>query len=390
MIYVLGEPLEASLLFKKFASTFHEFQIVRNRDLCIGRKVCINQCTYEVHFWDESRDRVEHDNCKCSGCHRCAAMCPTGALTVNFSDSGLRSSSSWTASLVRSIYKQAENGSAHSAGSGCNATVPVYWDRLLIDAGQAGTPCKSPCASLKTNLTQNIEIDIPILLDKEACGNINLQAAMLKASRELGCVFNEGAAFKLSKINAVHDVADVALDAVRSGAEILIIGGNCRTGCAASDRFCKDRGIPLELAIAGVDQRLRKEGIRFNVSIIAENCIRCSDDVIKAIALGADAVNLDTAALIAVGCTLCGHCNTGKCPWGIATNDRKIVKRQNPEVAAELLVNLVRVWSYEIEKTLKSMELDSIKSLCGNRDKLRAIGLSEIEMNLLGVRHAGY
>ena len=111
--------------------------------------------------------------------------------------------------------------------------------------------------------------------------------------------------------------------------------------------------------------------------------------MIKAIALGADAVNIGTAALIAVGCTLCGRCYTGKCPWGIATNDKKLAKRQNPEVAAERLVNLVRGWSHEIEEMLGGMGLNSIESLRGNRDKLRAVGLTESEMNILGVKHAG-
>jgi glutamate synthase domain-containing protein 2 len=111
--------------------------------------------------------------------------------------------------------------------------------------------------------------------------------------------------------------------------------------------------------------------------------------VVKAIALGADAVNIGTAALLAVGCTLCGRCYTGKCPWGIATNDALLAKRQNPDVAAKKLANLVRAWSHEIMEMLGGMGLNSIESLRGNRDKLRAVGLSAEEMDTLGVKLAG-
>ena len=83
-----------------------------------------------------------------------------------------------------------------------------------------------------------------------------------------------------------------------------------------------------------MDQRLRDEGIRNRTSVVAAGGIRCSADVVKAIALGADAVYIGSATLVAVGCTLCGRCYTGKCPWGIATNAPKLARRQNPDQAA--------------------------------------------------------
>lgn len=55
-------------------------------------------------------------------------------------------------------------------------------------------------------------------------------------------------------------------------------------------------GIPIELALASVDTRLREEGIRDRVSIIAGGGIRSSADVVKAVALGADCVYIGTAA----------------------------------------------------------------------------------------------
>ena len=57
----------------------------------------------------------------------------------------------------------------------------------------------------------------------------------------------------------------------------------------------------------------------------------------EAIALGADAVYIGTAALVAMGCHLCQKCYTGKCNWGIATQDRLLTRRLNPDVAVRRL-----------------------------------------------------
>jgi len=78
------------------------------------------------------------------------------------------------------------------------------------------------------------------------------------------------------------------------------------SGHGATPKVIRDNvGIPIELALASVDQRLREEGIRNETSIIASGTIRNSGDVAKAIALGADAVKIGTAASSALGCTVC-------------------------------------------------------------------------------------
>jgi glutamate synthase domain-containing protein 2 len=191
------------------------------------------------------------------------------------------------------------------------------------------------------------------------------------------------------KIAAVHNVAAIASGVVRAGADIVTVDG-MRGGTGAAPAMIRDNvGIPIELALAAVDQRLRDEGIRHKASVVAAGGIRCSADVVKAIALGADAVYIGTATLLSVGCTLCGRCYTGKCPWGIATNDPRLSKRQNPEVASTKMVNLVKAWSHEIQEMLGGMGLNSIESLRGNRDKLRGVGLNDTELDILGVKYAG-
>ncbi len=191
------------------------------------------------------------------------------------------------------------------------------------------------------------------------------------------------------KIAAVHNSAAIASGMVRAGADIIALDG-VRGATGAAPKVIRDNvGIPIELAIAQVDQRLREEGIRNQASIVAAGGIRSSADIVKAIALGADAVYIATAALVAMGCTVCQSCYTGKCPWGIATSDPWISKRLNPDIATERLVNLLRGWSLEIQDMMGGMGINAIESLRGNRLALRGVGLNETELKILGVKMAG-
>ena len=191
------------------------------------------------------------------------------------------------------------------------------------------------------------------------------------------------------KIAAVHNVAAIASGIARSGADIIAIDGYRGGTGAAPTRIRDNVGIPIELALASVDQRLRDEGIRNNVSIVVGGSIRSSADVVKAVALGADAVYIATAALLSMGCHLCRSCNTGKCNWGIATQRADLVKRLNPDIAYKRLVNLVHAWDHEIKEMMGGMGINSLESLRGNRLMLSGIGLNQKELDILGIMHAG-
>ncbi len=191
------------------------------------------------------------------------------------------------------------------------------------------------------------------------------------------------------KIAAVHNVAAIASGIARSGADIIAIDGFRGGTGAAPTRIRDNVGIPIELALASVDQRLREEGIRGNVSIVVGGSIRSSSDVVKAIALGADAVYIATSALLALGCHLCRSCHAGKCNWGIATQNPELVKRLNPDVGSQRLVNLVNAWTHEIKEMMGGMGINSIEALKGNRLMLRGVGLTEKELEILGIKHAG-
>ena len=94
-------------------------------------------------------------------------------------------------------------------------------------------------------------------------------------------------------------------------------------------------------------------------------------------------------ALLAMGCHLCRTCQTGKCNWGIATQRPELVKRLNPDIGSQRLINLLTAWDHELKEMMGGMGINSIEALRGNRLMLRGIGLTDRELNILGIKHAG-
>ena len=210
--------------------------------------------------------------------------------------------------------------------------------------------------------------------------------------RQLVCSLKEATGYEkpvLVKVAAVHNVAAIASGIARSGADIIAIDG-FRGGTGAAPAMIRDNvGIPIELALASVDTRLRQEGIRGEVSLVAGGSIRCSADVVKAVALGADAVYIGTAALMALGCHLCRSCHSGRCAWGIATQRPDLTARLDPQEGARRLVNLITAWRREMEEMMGGMGINSIEALRGNRLMLRGVGMTRKELEILGIKHAG-
>ena len=210
--------------------------------------------------------------------------------------------------------------------------------------------------------------------------------------RQLVCSLKEATGYRkpvIVKVAAVHNIAAIASGIARSGADIIAIDGFRGSTGAAPTRIRDNVGIPIALALAAVDQRLRDEGIRNQVSLVAGGSIRSASDVVKAIALGADACYIATAALLALGCHMCRTCQGGKCSWGIATQRPELVRRLDPEVGVRRLVNLLTAWKHEIKELMGAMGINSIEALRGNRLMLRGIGLNSKELEILGIAHAG-
>ena len=491
------------------------YEVVRNFDRCINCRFCEKQCANEVHRYDEASGKMIADESKCVNCHRCVAVCPARALKIVKTDHAFRDNANWSGQVITEIYRQAESGGVLLSSMGTPKPLPVYWDKILINASQVTNPSIDPLrepmetrtflgkkpgriergadGKLTNNLSPQLELAMPILFSAMSYGSIsyNAHASLARAAQELGICYNTGegglhedfyqygantivqvasgrfgvhenyltagAAIEIKmgqgakpgigghlpgakivgdvsrtrmipegsdaispaphhdiysiedlrqlvyslkeatnytkpiivKVAAVHNIAAIASGIARSGADIIAIDGYRGGTGAAPTRIRDNVGIPIELALASVDQRLRDEGIRGNVSILCGGSIRSSADVVKAIALGADAVYIATAALLALGCHLCRSCHSGKCNWGIATQRPDLVARLDPDVGAERLVNLVRAWDHEIREMMGGMGINSIEALRGNRLMLRGVGLTQKELDILGILHAG-
>ncbi|MBR2281954.1 MAG: alpha-hydroxy-acid oxidizing protein [Spirochaetales bacterium] len=494
---------------------YPEFEVIRNESRCITCHVCERQCSNGVHRFSPERGIMMSDESKCVDCQRCVSLCPTRALKIVKSDCTLRENANWQSDTIKEIYKQASSGGVLLSSMGNPKPLPVYWDRILINASQVTNPPIDPLREpMETRVTlgkkperivrdengriicdlpPQISLSIPVMFSAMSYGSIsyNAHASLARAATKLGILYNTGegglhddfyrygantivqvasgrfgvhedyleagAAIEIKmgqgakpgigghlpgmkivgdvsrtrmipegtdaispaphhdiysiedlrqlvfslkeatqykkpvivKVAAVHNIAAIASGIARSGADIIAIDG-FRGGTGAAPTRIRDHvGIPIELALAAVDQRLRDEGIRNNVSLVAGGSIRSAADVVKAVALGADACYIATAALLALGCHLCRTCHTGKCNWGIATQNPELVKRLNPDIGSERLVNLMTAWRREIMELMGGMGINSIEALRGNRLMLRGIGLTEKELQILGISHAG-
>ncbi|MBQ8967525.1 glutamate synthase-related protein [Ruminococcus sp.] len=494
---------------------YPEFEVIRDNNRCIKCGVCQRQCANEVHLYDADFGAMISDETKCVNCQRCVSLCPTRALKIVKSDCRLRENANWSDETIKEVYKQANSGGVLLSSMGNPKPLPVYWDKILINASQVTNPPIDPLrepmetrvtlgkkpdkirrndkGEIITELPPQLELSMPVMFSAMSYGSIsyNAHASLARAATELGICYNTGegglhedfyvygpntvvqvasgrfgvhkdyfeaaAAVEIKmgqgakpgigghlpgakivgdvsrtrmipegsdaispaphhdiysiedlrqlvfslkeateykkpvivKVAAVHNIAAIASGIARSGADIIAIDGFRGGTGAAPTRIRDNVGIPIELALAAVDQRLRDEGIRNNVSLVVGGSVRSAADVVKAIALGADAVYVATAALLALGCHLCRTCQSGKCNWGIATQRPDLVKRLNPDIGSQRLVNLMNAWRHEIKELMGGMGINSIESLRGNRLMLRGVGLTAKELEILGIAHAG-
>ena len=79
---------------------------------------------------------VLSDSETCVGCHRCATLCPTKAISITEAPLKFRANANWSADRIRAIYKQAEGGGILLTGMGNDQPLPVVWDHLVLNASQ--------------------------------------------------------------------------------------------------------------------------------------------------------------------------------------------------------------------------------------------------------------
>jgi len=142
---------------------------------------------------------------------------------------------------------------------------------------------------------------------------------------------------------------------------ITIDGRPGATG--ASPKYIKAAtSVPTIFALYRARQYLDSTG-NSDVSLVITGGLRVSSDFARALALGADAIAIATAALIACGCQQYRICHTGKCPMGIATQDAELRKRLDIEKSSANLANYFRVCTSELKHFARLTGNDSVHKL---------------------------
>src|SRR5688500_3680160 len=166
------------------------------------------------------------------------------------------------------------------------------------------------------------------------------------------------------KVGATRPYFDTAL-AVKSGADVVVLDGMQGGTAATQDVFIEHAGIPTLSAIRPAVEALQDLGVHREVQLIVSGGIRNGADVAKALALGADAVSIGVAALIALGDnspeleddyadlgTSAGFYDDwheGKDPAGISTQDDDLAARFDPELGVRRLANYLRTMTLEAQ-----------------------------------------
>ncbi len=190
------------------------------------------------------------------------------------------------------------------------------------------------------------------------------------------------------KIGASRVADDVKL-AAKAGVDVIVLDGAEGGTAASPDILMEHTGIPTLAAIVEARNALREIQLDGVVQLIASGGIRGGVDAAKALALGADAVSIGTAALIALNCNrpifvedyhalgtepyACHHCHTGRCPVGITTQDPELMQRLPVEEAAERVTDFLNSMTMEIQMLARACGKNDVHDL--EPEDLRALTL---------------
>jgi len=185
------------------------------------------------------------------------------------------------------------------------------------------------------------------------------------------------------KVGATRVFHDVKLS-VHAGADVIVVDGMQGGTAATQWAFIEHVGIPTLAAVRQAVAALEDLNKKQEVQLIVSGGIRTGADVAKALALGADAVSIGQGVLVALGCNAdsyvqrgqhlsavgdyhklgtapgyCHHCQTGRCPVGVTTQDPVLEQRLEPAVGARRVRNYLQTLT---------MELTMIARACGKQD----------------------
>jgi len=180
------------------------------------------------------------------------------------------------------------------------------------------------------------------------------------------------------KVGGARPYYDTAL-AVKAGADVVVLDGMQGGTAATQDVFIEHVGQPTLACIRPAVKALQDLGMHRKVQLIVSGGIRTGADVAKALALGADAVSIGTAALVALGendpkwaaeYTKLGTTadayddwHEGKDPAGITTQDAELMKRLDPIEAARKLRNYLAVLTLEAQTIARACGKSHVHNL---------------------------
>ena len=190
------------------------------------------------------------------------------------------------------------------------------------------------------------------------------------------------------KMGASRVYDDVKL-AAKAGADVVVVDGMEGGTGASPDLLMDHTGIPTLAAVCEARAALEDMRLYGEVQLIIAGGIRSGTDAAKALALGADAIYVGTAALIALNCNkpiyvedyhklgtepyACHHCHTGRCPVGITTQDPELMKRLDIDEGAERVVNFFHAMTLEVQMLARACGKADVHDL--EPEDLRALTL---------------
>jgi methylamine---glutamate N-methyltransferase subunit C len=190
------------------------------------------------------------------------------------------------------------------------------------------------------------------------------------------------------KMGASRVADDVKL-AVKAGADVLVIDGMEGGTGASPDVLLDHTGIPTLSGLCEAVRALESMKALGEVQIVISGGIKNGVDAAKALALGADAVSIGTAALIALNCNAplyeadyealgvtpgtCHHCHTGRCPVGITTQDPELMDRLEVDAAADRVFNFLQAMTMEMQMMARACGKNDVHDL--EAEDLRALTL---------------
>lgn len=147
---------------------------------------------------------------------------------------------------------------------------------------------------------------------------------------------------------------------------ISVDGGEGGTGAAPME-FTNYIGTPLIEGLVFVNQLLIKYNLKNQIKIIASGKAIDAFDIVKILALGADAIGMARSFMLSLGCIQARECNLDTCPVGVATQDEDLVKALVVEKKNERVKNYHNETIKAVKEVVASMGIDSIADLKANQ-----------------------